>query len=251
MKTAGTSLRRMLVDALGKELVYPNDDDLSRRARGFYPGSREFLELLRGGETHGASVFIGHFPFALRDELGSDPLTVVLLREPTSRTLSMLKHRQLKSPEYAGASYDQLLDRADFVDRQIRDYQTKVMGFDSIGQCPDTVDIAFPVDEPRFATAVHNLSRVDILGLTEEFADFCARFESITGIDLRLRRDNTSEFRTELTRPQEERIVELTRYDRMLYEEARSVLRRQTGPGSGETGGRGWRRALWRRRSDD
>lgn len=224
MKTGGTSLRRMLIDAVGQDQVYPNDEDLAVRPRGFYPGPKEFVELLRSDQTHGATIFIGHFPFVLRDEFESEPLTVALLREPVTRTLSMLKHRKLKSPQFADATYKQILDHKDFEDRQIREYQTKVFAFDSIQQCPDTVDIAFEVDRQRFTNAVDRLKNVEVLGLTEDFRGFCTRFAATTEIDLSPRRDNASALRDPLPPQEAQRIDRLTRYDQQLYKAAVALI---------------------------
>jgi hypothetical protein len=220
MKTGGTSLRRMLVDAVGPDQVYPNDEDLAARPHGWYPGPKEFVDILRAGQTHGASIFIGHFPFVLRDEFESEPLTVALLREPTARTLSMLKHRKLKSAQLSGATYEELLDHEDFVDRQIREYQTKIFAFDSITQCPDTVNVAFEMDEWHRERAINQLKSVDILGVIEDFQGFCTRVAAITGIELRLRRDNTSALRDPLQPREAPRIDQLIGYDQLLYQRA-------------------------------
>jgi hypothetical protein len=220
MKTGGTSLRRMLVEAVGADQVYPNDEDLAARPHGWYPGPKEFVEILRSGRTHGASIFIGHFPFVLRDEFESEPLTVVLLREPTTRTLSMLKHRKLKSTQLSDATYEELLNHTDFVDRQIRDYQTKIFAFDSITQCPDTVNVAFEMDQWHRERAINRLKGIDILGVIEDFQGFCTRFAAITGIELRLRRDNTSALRDPLQPREAQRIDQLIGYDQLLYQRA-------------------------------
>lgn len=214
----------MLVDAVGADQVYPNDEDLAARPHGWYPGPKEFVDRLRSGQTHGATIFIGHLPFVLRDELDSDPVTVALLREPVARTLSMLKHRKLKSPRFSHAKYEEILDDTDFVDRQIRDYQTKIFAFGSVEQCPDTVNLVFDIDDERFERAVEQLRRVDILGLTEDLGGFSTRFAGKTGIELRLRRDNTSAIHDSLRPHEAQRIDDLTKSDQLLYREAVALV---------------------------
>lgn len=210
----------MLIDAVGPHQVYPNDEDLAARPHGWYPGPREFVDLLRSEQTHEATVFIGHFPFVLRDEFESDPLTVAILREPTARTLSMFKHRKFKSSRFANATYAELLDHTEFVDRQIRDYQTKIFAFESVEQCPISVNVAFAVDEQRFKQAVDHLSSVDILGLTEDLEGFRTRFAAQTGIELQTRRDNTSSIREPLQPNEAQRIHQLISHDQLLYQQA-------------------------------
>lgn len=222
MKTGGTSLRRMLVDAVGADRVYPNDEDLAARPHGWYPGSQEFVDILRSGDTHRADIFIGHFPFVLREEFESDPVTVALLRDPLDRTLSMLNHRKLKRQQ-SDLGYEQLLDHRDFVERQVRDYQTKIFAFDSIQQCPETVDIAFDVDDEGFNRAKARLNTVDILGLTEDFEGFAARFTEATGVALRPRRDNKSSMRETLQPHEALQIKALTKYDQRLHESAAAL----------------------------
>lgn len=213
----------MLVDAVGADRVYPNDEDLVARAHGWYPGSGEFVDILRSGVTHGADIFIGHFPFVLREESESDPVTVALLRDPLDRTLSMLRHRKPKGRQ-PDLSHEQLLDHHDFVERQVRDYQTKIFAIDSIQQCPETVDIAFDVDEERFKSAVDRLSTVNVLGLTEDFEGFSACFTEATGVASHPRRDNKSPIRETLQPREVLQIKALTKYDQQFHQTAAALI---------------------------
>jgi hypothetical protein len=240
MKTAGTSLRRMVIDGLGPEAVYPNDEDLDQRHRRWYPGNLELLEDVQAGRTHGARLLVGHVPYVLAEALDSRPLTVALLRDPLARSLSMLEHRRTRRGPFRGASYREMLADEGLVARQVRDYQTKIFAFDSLDECAENVNVPLEIDEGRFERAMARLEQVDVLGVVEDLPSFARRLERVAGIPVGdERRDNSgSSERPELDRDVLQRLEELTRRDRELYQRALEL----TGD---RPGGSGPLRRLW------
>lgn len=240
MKTAGTSLRRMVTDGLGPEAVYPNDDDLDQRRRGWYPGTHELLDDVRAERTHDARLLVGHVPYVLADALDPRPLTVALLRDPVARSVSMLEHRRTRRGRHRGATYQELLEDEELVARQVRDYQTKVFAFDTLDECPGDVNVPLEIDEARFERAVARLEQVTVLGVVEDLPAFASRLERVAAIPVgEERRDNRSSgSRPDVAPEVIERIEELTRRDRELYQCALEL----TGD---RPGGHGPQRRLW------
>jgi hypothetical protein len=180
-KTAGTSLRRMLQDEYGPRLVYPGDFHLRYLPNGWYPlGS----EMLRGyGEIPTHNVLVGHFTAAMADMLPRRYQTATFLREPIQRSLSMLGQfsRTLKLPVSA------LLEDAQFMEANIADYQTRILGADGVCD-PAQVET---IDDEVLDRAIRRLETLDFVGLTERFAESCAVFDARfrTGVSQFIRRE--------------------------------------------------------------
>jgi hypothetical protein len=228
MKTGGTSLRRMAIDGAGPEAVYPNDAHLATRRNGWYPGPATLLEHVRSGRTADTRVVVGHVPYVFAEEMEPRPVTAVLLRDPVRRALSMLQHRRTRPGPDRGATVEELLTEESIVEQRIRDYQTKIFAFDSVEECPRTVNVSLDIDDGRLGRALERLEQVDVVGTLEDFPAFAQRFEAVTGLPLGPeRRDNRRRGR----RPEVDatliaRLEELTHNDRLLYQRAVELGRR-------------------------
>ena len=240
MKTAGTSLRAMITEGLGPEAVYPNDADLQKMHKGWYPGPRALEETFHADEAHGARLLIGHVPFILAESFDPRPVTVSLLRDPIARAVSMLEHRRTRTKRFAGATLQDLLDDELVVEGQIRDYQTKIFAFDSVDECPDHVNVPLEIDDARFARALGRLEQVDALGVVEQFPRFASRLQEVTGLRTGQppQANRGSYDRDRLDPDVRERLEELTRRDRVLYDRAGELIAAH-GPRR-RAGGRRW-----------
>jgi hypothetical protein len=243
MKTAGTSLRRMLIDGLGPAAVYPNDDDLAALPKGWYPSPSDLAEQVAAGHHHGARLIVGHVPYVLADALPHRPLTVLLLRDPIARAVSMMDHRRAGSKRRRTATYTELLADEGFVANQLRDYQTKMLAFDDLDECAESVNTPLPIDDARFARALDRLAAVDVLGVVEDLPAFTRRLEVIAGIrpgpertDNRRRGE-----RDPLGEDVRRRLTELTARDAVLYQRALELI-------ADGRRGRGLRARWWTRR---
>ena len=215
-KTAGTSLRRMLQDEYGPRLVYPGDFYLNQLPNGWYPLGSEMLRDYTKIPPH--NVLVGHFTAAMADMLPRRYQTTTFLREPMQRSLSMLGQfsRMLKAP------VPRLLEDAQFMNDNIADFQTRILGAEGVCD-PHQVGT---VDDAVLARAVARLQTLDFVGLTERFQESCAAFDARfhTGISRLIRREvvhrpegcEMSEFI-----PQVEPFIER---DRVLYEKAVSLF---------------------------
>jgi hypothetical protein len=230
MKTAGTSFVRQLQQEFPAEAVYPC------RAIDWI-GPRDFdayvkiprLLALPSERRAGISVYTGHFPYYVVDAIDPTLTTLTLLREPVARTISVLKHFKRDEPRFADSTLDEIYDDRMTFRFFIENHQTKVFSL-TADDGEDAINCGLTIDEGRFVRARENLARVDVLGLTEQYDEFCAELRRRfgwwpDGIDSRARtnvgpRDGGAVSAALLTR-----IAADNAYDLELYELAREGLR--------------------------
>lgn len=214
-KTAGTSFRRMLQDEYGPRLVYPGDPHLARLPYGLYPSGQELLRDFRSLPPH--NVLVGHVAASLADLLPKPYRSVVFLRDPVQRSISLLNHwsRVLDVP------IAELMDDDHFMTTRVRDFQTRSLGVDGSTDpwVGDTIDDHM---DRMLARAIERLDTMDFVGLTERFEESCRRFDDRFGTRIArfVRRDN-------VLRPEGRELSELIpvvepllHHDRVLYDAA-------------------------------
>ena len=215
MKTGGTSLRRMLISELGEQAVYPNDRELSALANGWYPSSEYILQNLATIRDH--QVLVGHHPFSLQEKLGGKYKPVTVLREPISRTVSMLGHRKRIAPGYEHLTYEELLEDREFVEKQILNYQTKILSM-SLGP----VNAPQNTGEAELKIAVNNLNFMALLGINEHFFESCCLFDKInkTKLSANIKYENVNTKVAKVSESLRDKIKPLVELDLVLYQEA-------------------------------
>jgi hypothetical protein len=184
-------------------------------------------------------VFRGHFPFDTVDLLGHDVIVTTLLREPVDRTVSWLDHCRRNNPEHRDLSLEQIYDDDWFTARYARNLQTKAfaMTLDEATAVPaetivagttarhvyETIGCALnavvEINDSRFADAQSRMDRVDVLGVTERYADFCGRLAERGWTMSAIAPRNVGEPRA-ITDALRRRIVADNQYDIELYERA-------------------------------
>jgi hypothetical protein len=159
MKTGGTSFVFQLLRNFDADAVYPHQalDRFSPTDVEPY-ASVTALEQLTPERRAGIRVYAGHFPFAAREAMGSDVVTLTLLREPVDRTVSVLKHFKRLWPRYRELSLDAIYDD-EFVFRHFCEhFQTRVF---ALTPADDTRSFASAVDFVTMRTAMEDASRQD------------------------------------------------------------------------------------------
>ncbi len=218
MKTGGTSFRRMLAENIGKENLFPNDIDLSKLPNGWYPSTDWISKNI--DETRSHKILVGHYPFSLSETLGDSYIPITFLREPFKRTISIIGHRKRKSDNFQNMSYEQLLDHHDFVERQIRNYQTKVFSM-------RTGEVNSSQENCVFDIAIERLNKCEFIGLNEFFESSCFLFDKMYGSNLKanIRNDNVNQRNVILTKELKEKIKPLIKYDIIFYDEAVKIFK--------------------------
>lgn len=221
MKTGGTSLRSMLISQMGECAVYPNDQELAAQPHGWYPESDFISKNLGTIRKH--QVLVGHHPFSLLHQLGQSYQAVTFLREPFSRTFSMLAHRRRTVKGCGELSDEALLADERFVGEQILNYQTKVFA-DGVKR----VNGFHLITEADLKTAVQNLNSFALVGISEHFHESCLLFDRIfqTRLAGGIRHENANPEPRPMSPDLREKIRPLIQLDLVLYEEAMKKFRR-------------------------
>lgn len=183
-KTAGTSLRRMLEDEYGSDMVFPGNFYLKDLPNGWYPLGSEMIRDYAKIPLH--KVLVGHFTAAMADMLPIPYRVVTVLRDPVQRSLSMLGHFSLT----LNVPVTALIKDEVFMNNNIADYQTRILGAEGVCD-PFQVEV---VNDNTLARALHRIESVDFVGLTEYFHESCAIFDHRFGtrISKHMRRDGVN-----------------------------------------------------------
>lgn len=169
MKTAGGTFRRHIKANFEPSEIYP-----WREAEPDLMAANTEISQLLGlspERMSQVSVFMGHFPYAVTEELGLDLVTMTILRDPVDRTLSYLRHAILRHEEHRGMTPEEVYEDPYLRPLYMDNHQTKIF---SLGPSDrfETYLEAITIDERRLELAKKKLAEVDVLGLTERFGDF-------------------------------------------------------------------------------
>lgn len=177
-KTAGTSLRRHLMENFDRSEVYPppQEGGLFNYLVIYQMGG--YLVELPADEQARYRLFQGHVPFTVTQRLAFEtpPTTFTVLRDPVARILSVLNQKKKHRPELAGASLEEIYDNRKYFEGQILNHQAKIFAV------PDDSDLLsgfdpFPVGPADLDRAKQNLGKVDVIGLQSDMPAFLAELE--------------------------------------------------------------------------
>lgn len=168
MKTGGTSFVFYMREVLGAAHVYPardgaiDDKDHIRRLVEI-----ERLRALPAAERARMRGYSGHWPAFAADLVGATR-TVTFLRHPVDRTISYLKHTRRVTPRFAGSTLEEIYcDEATFT-AFIANHQTKIFSM-TTADAPRSYMDPIVIDGARLEAAKERLSRVDIVGVQEDW----------------------------------------------------------------------------------
>jgi hypothetical protein len=260
MKTGGTTLALHMAREFEPAAIYPNEA-LDRRHPADVESYMSIDALRQLSPERRATIraYTGHFPFMVRDELGSDVASITLLRDPVDRSISSLKHFKRLYERYHALSLDAIYDDA-FVNRHfVQNHQTKVFSVtaadrpESIastlthdqlreyleGRCPDAhagnraAPDTIVVDDARLVRAKQCLATVDVVGLSEGFGEFVGELRQRYGwwpagltADARA---NVSAEAWEAGAALRARIADDNRFDLELYAYAQELVAQRRG----------------------
>lgn len=171
MKTGGTSFRRF-IENNQPEIVYPDREQLMNAPRkGWYLETRDFVDRMNSIDPgkDGKRIFFGHYHASVAALLNHPFRLATVLREPVARSISMIKHRRRSTPnEYGHFTGIQMLQQKRFVSRQIRNYQTKVLGH--VAGLDDHVNHAIEDEGRLLEQATRTIEHMDFVGVTEDMS---------------------------------------------------------------------------------
>ncbi|HEY5171044.1 MAG TPA: hypothetical protein VIK54_04885 [Acidimicrobiia bacterium] len=269
MKTGGTSFAFQLRKQFQPNEVYPSAG-FDRRDDADIAGYVSISRLLRLSPERRAEirVYTGHFPFVASELLDPSLVTLVLLRDPVDRTISVLKHFKRLSKRYHEYALEEIYDDPFVFAHFIENHQTRMfsvtaedkpeafgstmsywatasllgLGAPPENEAADEVDrdraIAAAkesmVDERRFEVAKQHLARVDVIGFTEQYDEFIDELRRRfgwwpNGIDTEAKANLSSEAWTE-SAALRERIAADNALDVELYAFAKQLVERRRAP---------------------
>ncbi|MGX1498049.1 hypothetical protein ACSSV1_003100 [Labrenzia sp. MBR-25] len=195
-KTAGTSLRLSLEQAVGEAAVVPSQALISHHL-GRYPPLHVALQELQ--DKPDFRLFRGHYGFWVRTYLPKKTLTIVVLRDPVERTISNIRHF-LADGKMTETDALESLDQGRLPGAD--NLMCRYLGGTSIVAEGQELSDRFvasktnPIDDcdALLKRAVSTCRSVNILGFTDDMPALLERISQETGLPLTLRQDNQSRY---------------------------------------------------------
>jgi GT2 family glycosyltransferase len=221
-KTAGTALRRGLINHFGKRAVYP-----TQGVDGTDPTqlvtSTDYLQERIAARGEEIEAITGHFPLCTTELLDGRYTTVTLLREPVERTLSYLRHHRKEEPADRGKSLEDIYEDPFRFKSFVHNHMTKMLSL-TPAEMTDGMLTPLELDESHLERAMEALGGIDAVGLQERFDEFFGWLETCFG--WRLGEPETLNTTDPVDVPQSfrDRVAEDNALDVELYEFAQELL---------------------------
>jgi hypothetical protein len=239
-KAAGTSLFVRMQRHFSRAQIYPDASDLGGEAQ---EGDRARPALPRLAATLLVShllerypirrseirVVAGHFPLRTTELLGDQFTTLTLVREPVARTLSALRHQQVKAPADRDRPLEELYDDPIRFHGLIHNHMVKVFSLspEEIAAGDGVMARVEDFTTARLHEAKARLADVDVLGLHDDLDGFCTvltdRFGWQLGAGVHANRTEP----IDVSRSFRERIARDNAADAELYDYARELYARR------------------------
>jgi hypothetical protein len=226
MKTGGTTFIQHIEANFPPEEVFPGPGKTLERRRGYYIVDE--LRRITPERRRSLRVYTGHFPFVASQLVGAD-VTLAMLRDPISRTLSFLRDCKRHKAHMADMSLEEIYDDPWMYPVRIHNYQAKLFAM-TLGDEPVSDLDVFDVEGPRLDVALAHLERVDVLGLHDHYDEFLMTMRARYGwqiSDVPNMRVSTEEWEVAPHLP--ERIATDNAADMALYHRARELYAERQG----------------------
>lgn len=226
MHTGGAALRGLLETKLDGGL-YPTREEIAAGAYGWYAPAPELLNQVEDGrvDLRNRRVLCGNYAVRFAEHLPGTWKTAIFLSDPVERTLELLAkmaRREKRAKNLWRVQHD--LDNEEFVETQIRNYQTKILAMHGTSN----VNTVYRVGPEAFERAKAALEALPVVGISEDFARSVALFERESGIALGPVSAPPAAPRVAASEADLARIRDLVAYDIELYALARAKLQGAT-----------------------
>jgi hypothetical protein len=238
-KTAGSELRRLLIDHFGDAAVYPTAGVDGADPVQLVLSIDHLRERLaaRGDQIR---VITGHFPLCTAELIDGRLTTLTLLREPVERTLSYLRHHRENERADRHRPLEEIYDDPLRFHGLAHNHMTKMLSLTSAEAAADLpILTSVKFTREHLERAKQALASMDAFGLQERFEDFCDELTARFG--WRLGEPEKTNVSTPVEVPESfrARIAEDNALDVELYEFAKQLLATDPAHPGGETVGEG------------
>jgi len=181
-KTAGTSLRDQFRATFSDNEIYPNATD-GRDKRLSVISVSHLLERWQA-RRHELRVIAGHFPLATVELLDTNFVTLTVVRDPVTRTLSYLRHQKKINRGDRDRSLREIYDDPFRFNGLIRNHMVRMFSIGCDEMRPGD-GVLTDVDDTteRLERAKQALARLDAFGLQSDFDAFWLGFAARYGLE--------------------------------------------------------------------
>ena len=227
-KTAGTTLIRRIRSDFPPEAVYPEQPSDPRGS-----GVARVISvqrLVEEWEHRGEEIRVvtGHFPLCVTEVLRAEFVTMTVLRHPLERTISYMRHHRRLTPADADLTLEEVYGDDLRFHGLIHNHMTKMLSL-TPDEMEDGVLTRVEFTPERLERAKQRLSRIDVVGLQEEFESFCAELSERFGWSLDDQLAPKQHPPYELDPAFRDRILEDNADDLELYEFGRRLVSERAG----------------------
>jgi len=179
-KAAGTSLVFRLRRHFGRPAIYPMEAD-----KGDVAAVISVDHLLECWRSHRNEIRVvtGHFPLCTAGLLDADFTTLTVVRDPVERTLSYLRHHREVTPEDRDVALERIYDDPLRFDGLVHNHMVKMFSL-TCEEMTDGVLTRIEFTPERLQLAKENLSGVDVVGVQDQFDEFCHELTGRFGWEL-------------------------------------------------------------------
>jgi hypothetical protein len=180
-KTAGTALFQRLKLHLDRASIYPPVASAGTIAASI---DVAMLERYFGEHRDELRVITGHLPLCVADLLGVPFSTFTVLRDPVERTLSFLRDNKAREPKAREMSLEAIYSDPHLFHGLIQNHMVKMLSL-SAAEMTHGIMTHVEFDAERLELAKHNLAeKIGVVGLQDQFDDFCGELTRRYGLDL-------------------------------------------------------------------
>ena len=187
-RAAGTELRERLKRHFPPEALYPDPTDGDIVSVAPQVSVRQLLARWAQRRDE-IEIITGHFPYSTTELLDADFVTLSVLREPVERTLSHLRHHRKMNPDARDLPLEQIYEEvfrpAFFANHMVKMFSLTAEEIATSAE-RDTWAMVIRMDftPERLQQAKEQVGRLDVLGLHDQFDDFCAVLQARFGWQL-------------------------------------------------------------------
>jgi hypothetical protein len=232
-KTAGSALQQRLANHFGEAAVYPAKglDETDPLTLAVSIGHLQERLVARGDQIQ---VITGHFPLCTTELIGGRFTTLTLLREPVERMLSQLRYTRTINRAARDVPLEELYHNPIRIHAVAHNQMTKMLSLRSTEVADAAMLTRVELDRDRLERAKEALAGIDVIGLQEQFEDFCEELSARFGWRLGAPERVNATIPAEVPESLRARIAEDNACDVELYEFASELLHEAGRPRPGE-----------------